>query len=333
MLDVILESVSSHPLIVPFIVAVILSAILWWLFPRLAVKRAMHRRIGTLPKQITHPDLGALGNQDGAFGGSFGSAERTRKALRAAPRLFAIRNLMEDSGLHWTRAGILLRLVPLTVVATVLSVLWGMSFGLALLVGFVLATVLLFLYAKRKQAKRLAAFEAEFASVLDIVIRGLRSGLPLQRCFDAVAASASEPTQSEFRRLVEANVLGTPLPMAVEQLAERVPLTEVRLFALIITIQQQTGGSLVESLSNLAITLRGRWELSQKVRTSSQEARASGMIVGAMPFVVAGGLYLVNPGYLRPLVETGVGLTVLVVSGLWMLLGIFIMWRMVNFDV
>lgn len=324
---------TLHPVALLSIALIASVPGLWWMAQRVSARLAMHRRVARLPSLASADRFGKFTGRQGVFGASLGFAERTSKVLRSEPRTVVIRNLIKESGLTWTRTGLLLRMSVLVVIITIALMFRGLSVAVSLPVGLVVSPILLWLYAKRAHRKRLKAFEAEFAGALDTVIRGLGSGLPLLECFSAVSTSAKEPLRSEFQRVVDAHSIGTSLPAAIDQLAERISLTEVRLFSLIIAIQQQTGGSLVEALSNLADTLRERWELAAKVRISSQEARASGMIVGAMPFVVAAGLYIINPDYLLPLVETGAGLTVLVISGLWMLLGILIMWRMVNFDV
>jgi tight adherence protein B len=299
----------------------------------LSPNRHLRRRIRSLPSQTGQDTLAALLSRSSTSDAPAAVAEVKRKVFNTAPRTVTVRKLMQESGLLWSSEGVILRLVMMAVLASAPFLWFGLAPTLALTLGAVLGPFLLFLYVKRRQIQRLRAFEAEFATALDSIIRGLRSGLPLTQCLAIAAASAKEPGQSEFRRVVEAHSLGRPLPAALEDLAERIPLTEVRLFALMIGVQQQTGGSLSEALSNLAETLRGRWELARKVRTSSQEARASAMIVGSLPFLVTVVLYLASPDYLLPMVQTGPGLTVLVAGILWMLIGVYVMWRMVNFDV
>jgi tight adherence protein B len=132
---------------------------------------------------------------------------------------------------------------------------------------------------KRRQAK----FLIEFANAIDIIVRGVKSGLPLSDCLQIIAAEAPEPVRGEFVDLVEQQKVGVPLSRAFERMSERMPLQEVNFFAIVIAIQAQTGGSLAEALGNLSSVLRDRYRLQAKVRAFSAEAKASAMIIGSLP--------------------------------------------------
>lgn len=318
------------PLTAAFFLALATAfAVLAWLWI-FSNHRALQKRVAQLPRLEGAPVLHRTAAVEIQ---SLGSIERAGKVFDTAPSSFTIRKLMEESGLLWTKRAIALRMGVLSAIGTLFMWLFGVPLVIAVVLSTLIAAQLLFFYAKRMRTRRFHAFQTDFVAALDMMIRGLRSGLPLLECFDSVTTEAKEPIRSEFIKMVDAQRLGTPLSVAIENLADRVPLTEVRFFSIIIAIQYHAGGGLAESLENLAETLRGRWELAQKVRIASQEARSSALIVGAIPFLVAGALYFFNPDYLRPLVETGVGLVVLISAGLWMLLGVAIMRRMVNFDV
>jgi tight adherence protein B len=163
-------------------------------------------------------------------------------------------------------------------------------------------------------------------------VRGVKSGLPLNDSMRVIAKEVKEPVRSEFQRVLDQQAIGKSMSEAVQILFERVPLPEVNFFVVVITVQQQAGGSLSEALGNLARVLRNRKKMKQKVKAMSSEAKASAGIVGSLPFVVAILVTLTTPTYLLPLIETPIGM-------LWLghcrrahATGIFIMNRMVQFD-
>jgi tight adherence protein B len=181
---------------------------------------------------------------------------------------------------------------------------------------------------KRRQAK----FLVEFANAIDIIVRGIKSGLPLSDCLQIIAAEAPEPVRGEFIDLVEQQKVGVPLSRAFERMSERMPLQEVNFFAIVIAIQSQTGGNLAEALSNLAGVLRERYRLQAKVRAFSAEAKTSALIIGALPPCVMLIVFFTSPDYISLLWKEKIGNMMLIASGIWMLLGIIVMRKMINFD-
>ena len=163
-------------------------------------------------------------------------------------------------------------------------------------------------------------------------MRGVKSGLPLGDCLQIIAAESPEPVRGEFVDLVEQQKVGVPLSRAFERMYERMPLQEVNFFAIVIAIQSQTGGNLAEALSNLSTVLRDRYRLQAKVRSFSAEAKASAMIIGALPPLVMGVVYLTSPDYISLLWTEKLGNMMLIGSGIWMIIGILVMRKMINFD-
>ncbi len=180
--------------------------------------------------------------------------------------------------------------------------------------------------------RRLSKFLAEFPTAVDIIIRGVKAGLPLGQCLQIIASEAVEPVRSEFRRIVEAQSIGLSVGEAVERLPESMPVAEASFFSIVINLQQKSGGNLAEALGNLSRVLRDRKKMRLKVNAMSAEAKASAVIIGALPFVVGGLVYFSAPDYLMLLFTTGTGHIVLGVSACWMALGTFIMKRMISFD-
>jgi tight adherence protein B len=180
---------------------------------------------------------------------------------------------------------------------------------------------------KRRQHK----FLDEFANAIDVIVRGVKSGLPLNECLAVIARESPEPIASEFSEVVDQQRVGVPLSEAFERMMLRVPLPEVRFFAIVVSIQQQAGGNLSEALGNLSTVLRDRKRLQAKVRALSAEAKASAAVLGALPFVVMALVYITTPSYMTLLWTTQFGQFLLVAAGIWMTIGILVMRKMINF--
>lgn len=181
--------------------------------------------------------------------------------------------------------------------------------------------------------RRVNAFLAELPNALDVIVRAVKSGLPPNDAVRLIAAEAPEPVRTEFRRVVESQQLGLSLPEAVLRMPETMPCPEASFFGIVIQIQSQAGGNLSEALGNLSKVLRDRKKMKAKIQALSMEAKASAVIIGALPFIVAFLVYLSSPGYIMPLFVHPTGHFILVVSGLWMSMGIFVMKKMMNFEI
>ena len=182
---------------------------------------------------------------------------------------------------------------------------------------------------RRKQ--RIKAFLIEFPSAVEVIIRGVKSGLPLGACLQTVAAQAKEPVRGEFQAIVSSTMVGLTIAQSVERLAERVPIAETNFFAIVISVQQQSGGNLTEALGNLSKVLRDRVTLGLKVKALSSEAKASAWIIGLLPFIMGGLIYLMQPSYIAVLWTTGTGKVLLAGVAFWMSVGTLIMRQMINF--
>lgn len=181
--------------------------------------------------------------------------------------------------------------------------------------------------------RRVNAFLNEFPNALDVIVRAVKSGLPLNDGVRLIANEAQEPVRAEFRRMVESQQLGLSIPEASLRMRETMPCPEAAFFGIVIQIQSQAGGNLAEALGNLSRVIRDRKKMKAKVQALSMEAKASAVIIGALPFVVAFLVYLSSPTYIMPLFTTSAGHLILGFSAIWMLLGIFVMRQMMNFDI
>lgn len=254
------------------------------------------------------------------------------KARKSSKPSLAVR--LRQANLDWVRKTYYL--ICFGVAAALALALLGAT-GLSTLpaVGFSVAGGLLLphLYVNFRRSRRFKRFGAEFPNAVDIIVRGIKSGLPLVDCLKIIAAEAQEPVKGEFKTIVDDQTLGMPLAEAVQRLPERIPVSEASFFAIVIAIQSRTGGNLSEALGNLSKVLRERKKMKSKIKAMSAEALASGGIIGSLPIMVGGLVYLTSPAYISLLFTTPIGNIVLVGSGIWMLIGIFVMRKMINFDI
>jgi len=180
-------------------------------------------------------------------------------------------------------------------------------------------------------SRRRQKFTAEFPNATDIIVRGVKSGLPINECLKVIARESPQPLGEEFGRLVENMAIGLSTEQALEKLYTRMPTAEVRFFSIVLAIQQKTGGNLAEALGNLSSVLRARKLMVEKIKALSGEAVASAFIIGAMPPGVMILIQLMTPSYMAPMFNDPRGHLMLLGGGVWMAMGIFVMRRMINF--
>lgn len=240
---------------------------------------------------------------------------------------------ISQAGLSWDRK-------KYYIVSAVMSV--GSALLLLTLSGsMVLAGVGLFIgafgmplwFLQRCRAGRLKKFGNEFPNAIDVITRGIKAGLPLNDCLRIVATEAAEPVKTEFRLIIESQALGLTLTDAVAKLYERMPCAESNFFGIVLAIQQKTGGNLSETLGNLSRVIRDRRKMRDKINAVSMEAKASAGIIACMPPAVAGMVYLTSPRYIELLWITQAGKFALVGCAVWMLIGVLIMRKMINFNI
>ena len=202
------------------------------------------------------------------------------------------------------------------------------ALGLAFAAGFGLPRWSLG-YLKKRREK---AFLKALPDAVDVIVRGIKAGLPLFESIKVVAADAPEPLRSEFLAIIETQAIGMPLGDACARLYERMPVPEANFFGIVIAIQQKSGGNLSEALGNLSKVLRDRKRMAEKIQAMSMEAKASAGIIGSLPPIVMLLVYLSTPDYISLLWTDPTGRLMLVGCVIWMSLGIFVMKKMINFD-
>jgi tight adherence protein B len=251
--------------------------------------------------------------------------EKTRNRLNLEMRI-------AQAGLTWTKRRFF-----------VISTLTGLGLGAGLFVmtrSPILAGLAMFVggfglprwILASKKKRRMNKYVEELPNAMDVIVRGIRSGLPLGDCMRIIAHEAQEPVRGEFRYLMEQQALGITVTDAVAKLYERVPVAESNFFAIVIGIQQKAGGNLSETLGNLSKVLRERKKMKAKITAMSMEAKASAAIIAALPFAVGLLTYFSSPTYVELLWTTTVGKIMLGISALWMMMGIGVMKKMINFD-
>ena len=252
---------------------------------------------------------------------------------RARSKKLTFETKMARAGLSWSKPKYYTISAVLGGFGTVMAFLFSdnliMVAGVGVIFGVGLPTWIMSFLRKRRQRK----FINELPGAVDIIVRGIKAGIPLGDCIRAIANEASEPVKSEFRGIVEAQALGLTIPEAVERLIDRVPLPEANFFSIVINIQAKAGGNLAEALANLSNVLRDRKKMRGKIKAMSSEAKASAGIIGCLPPIVGTAVYFTSPGYMVLLLSTTTGHLVLAACAIWMGIGVFVMKKMVSFDI
>lgn len=273
-----------------------------------------------------------------------GSRESRRKQVQESLKLAeareqhrqkrtTLRMLIAQAGLDlslWTFWGLSAALAACLAAAAYVT---GLPWYVSALSGFVglLGVPRWFLgYIRRRRQEK---FLSELPDALDVMVRGLKSGLPLSDALRVIAAEAAAPIGPEFWEVVEGQRVGITIEQGLERMYERIPLQEVNFLGIVLSIQSKAGGNLTEALSNLSKVLRDRRKMKSKIRSVSQEAKSSAAIIGSLPFLIMLGMSFLNPNFLTPLWTTPIGNMLLVFSAVWMLTGILVMRRMINFEV
>lgn len=180
---------------------------------------------------------------------------------------------------------------------------------------------------------RAAKMTNQFADAIDIIVRGVKSGLPLNECLQIIGRESPEPLGAEFRDLSSNLQMGNTLEQALNKFYTRVPLPEVNFFMIVLIIQSKSGGNLSEALNNPSGIIRARKMMREKVKALSSEAKASAMIIGCLPFAVATMVYVTTPDYIMELFTNPTGHLILALGATLMFVGITVMRKMINFDI
>ena len=254
-------------------------------------------------------------------------------AMRFLPNPALLKKRLSMTGKSWTVGQYGAATLGLIVVVTGLLALRGLPILLAMLIGVIIGAGLPHMTVGFFVKRRIAKFTAKFPDAIELLVRGLRSGLPIGETMAVVGHEVDGPVGVEFRSITDKMKIGRTMDVALQETADRLGTPEFQFFVITIAIQRETGGNLAETLANLATVLRMRGQMKLKIKAMSSESKASAYIVGSLPFIVFGMIWMINGTYMqnffidqRLMVAGGGGL-------LWMGIGAFIMSRMVNFEI
>jgi tight adherence protein B len=313
-----------------FLVALAIGGVLWvFVYPILSGERQAERRVASVAR--TEPMVRQTRSAPKArrdIEGTLKELEEREKKKKRIP--LAIR--IEQAGLSWTKQKFMLISGGIGLVAFALAIFLGL--GLLAALGFAFAGafgiprwVLSFL-KKRRESK----FLNNFPDAVDVIVRGVKAGLPLLDSLRLITSESEEPIRSEFRNIIDTQTVGIPLGEACLKLYEHMPVPEANFFGIVISIQQRSGGNLSETLGNLSKVLRDRKKMKAKIQAMSMEAKASAAIIGSLPPAVMTLVWLTSPQYIELLWTVPLGRVMLGCCAVWMSIGIFVMRKMINFD-
>ena len=248
-------------------------------------------------------------------------------------RIDALAIRLDRTGKGWTLRQYTYASIGLTLVVALVLFLRTGALPLALGVGLLFGAGIPHFIVNRAIKQRTTAFNAKFADAIDLLVRGLRSGLPVTETLSVVAQEVPGPVGQEFRGVVERIKIGRTMEDALQQTADRLGIPEFNFFCITLAIQRETGGNPAETLANLAEVLRKRAQMKLKIRAMSSESKASAYIVGSLPFIVFVLIWWINPEYIGTFFVNET-LIVIGMGGLvWMAIGVFIMAKMVSFEI
>jgi tight adherence protein B len=322
---------NMQTLAMAFLAATGIGGLAWvFLYPTLSGEKKAEQRRTSVVKAEPRAARQADKNQRSRREQVEGSLKEVE--ARRAKQKVALSTRLMQAGLGWSTRKFMVISGALGIAAFAFVFLAGggllAAIGLAFAAGFGLPRWLLGYLKKRREKQFLRALP----DAVDVIVRGIKAGLPLFESIKVVAADAPEPLKSEFLAIIETQAIGMPLGEACTRLFERMPVPEANFFGIVIAIQQKSGGNLSEALGNLSKVLRDRKKMAEKIQAMSMEAKASAGIIGSLPPIVMLLVYLSTPDYISLLWTHPTGQLMLVGCVIWMSMGILVMKKMINFD-
>jgi tight adherence protein B len=313
-------------------VAVAIGGVAWvFIFPLLSGERNAERRMANVARKEPAQQRSARSNQKSRreqVEGTLKQLEARKKASKRVPLSMRLR----QAGLSSTPRRFVVICVSLGFGVFVVLMLTGIGLPAAIGIAFGAGGGLPFWALSFLKKRREAKFLEAFPDAVDVIVRGIKAGLPLLDSLKLIASETEEPIRSEFRSIIETQTIGIPIGEACLKLYESMPLPEANFFAIVVSIQQRAGGNLSEALGNLSRVLRDRKKMKAKIRAMSMEAKASAAIIGALPIAVMILVYITSPQYISLLWTEPLGRVMLLGCAIWMSMGIMVMRKMINFD-
>ena len=317
-----------------FLVAAAFGGVAWvFIYPILSGERQAEKRKASVA--ASSPQVRASGQRGTSQKSRREQVEGTLKEIeqrRAKAKSPPLSVRIAQAGLTWSKQRFLLISAAIGAAGFLGALLVDAGLIPAAALGFAGAFGLPRWMLKYLKKRRETKFLLAFPDAVDVIVRGIKAGLPLLDSLRVISADSPEPVRSEFRTIVETQAIGIPLGEACVRLHERIPVAEANFFGIVISIQQKAGGNLSEALGNLSKVLRDRKKMRAKIQAMSQEAKASAAIIGALPIAVMILVYITTPHYISLLFTNSTGHIMLAGSAIWMTMGVLVMKKMINFD-
>jgi len=314
-----------------FLVTVAIGGVAYvFLYPSLSGERKAEQRMQSVTKTepLARVSRGPQKSRRDLVESSLKDFDERHKKSKSVP--ISVR--ITRAGLSWSKRQFIIISAFIGLIMAFIGFLSGTGLlgaaGLGFAGAFGFPRWFLSFLRKRREAK----FIDGLADAVDIIVRGVKAGLPLGDCIRMITMESSEPLKTEFRLIMETQAIGMPLGEACGKLYERTPLPEANFFGIVVAIQQKAGGNLSEALGNLSKVLRDRKKMRAKIQAMSQEAKASAAIIGALPIAVMILVYITSPQYITLLFTHPTGHIMLAGSAVWMTMGVLVMKKMINFD-
>jgi tight adherence protein B len=323
---------NVQTLALAFMAATAIGGLAWvFLYPILSGERAAEQRRASFSKGepvARRAEQRAQRSRRQQVEDSLKEVEDRSKKAKRVP----LTTRIAQAGLSWSKQQFIIISVVLGGSLFLAALFIGVEVLPAAAIGFAAGFGLPRWFLSYMKKRRETKFLEGLPDAVDIIVRGVKAGLPLFDSIKVVALDAQEPVKSEFAAIVETQAIGMPLGEACSRLFERMPVPEANFFGIVIAIQQKAGGNLSEALGNLSKVLRDRKKMKAKIKAMSMEAKASAAIIGSMPPAIMGIVYITNPAYIELLWITPTGRLMLAASAVWMTIGCLVMKKMINFD-
>jgi tight adherence protein B len=316
-----------------FLVAVAIGGVAWvFIYPMLSGERQAERRKETVTRTGSVAAARVPRNQQRNRREQVEGTLKDLEAKQAKQKALPLHMRIQQAGLSWSKRQFILISAIMGAAAFVLFLIIDAGLWAALAIGFAAGFGMprwLLKYLKNRRERK---FLEGFPDAVDTIVRGIKAGLPLIDSMRIISMEGPEPVRSEFRAIMETQAIGMPIGEACAKLYERVPLPEANFFGIVIAIQSKAGGNLSEALGNLSRVLRDRKKMKAKIQAMSMEAKSSAAIIAALPISVMLIVYITSPTYIELLWTHPMGRMMLAGSAAWMLTGVLVMRKMINFD-
>lgn len=319
------------PLLLMMIGAVVVLGMVAFAFAGPSASRAQSRRIASLRER--HGDALVVAEAQMRRIATNRNTKMDVAFTRILPNPVQLAKRLAMTGKTWTVGQYGLATAGITLVVALLMALRGLPILLALFVGLFIGVGLPHFVVSKTIARRIGKFTAKFPDAIDLLVRGLRSGLPISETIGVVGQEVDGPVGEEFRAVSDKMKIGRTMDAALQETADRLGTPEFQFFVITIAIQRETGGNLAETLANLSNVLRLRGQMKLKIKAMSSESKASAYIIGALPFIVFAMIWVINGTYMQNffiderLMAIGMG------GMVWMAIGAFIMSKMISFEI